>query len=191
MIYNYDKNSLKYRKVTFKWFIWFTLLILTAIATTSFITYKNVNKVENINEETRAIIIREASANNVFSKDNLKAYLLELNVKYPHIVLAQSELETANYTSTIFRENNNLFGIKLATRRASTAKGTDNNHAYYEHWKQSVVDYAFLQSTFILKIHNEDEYFEYLRKYYAEDTAYVPKLKFIISKEFIKKDLVD
>jgi hypothetical protein len=44
-----------------------------------------------------------------FHKDSLIRLLKNLNVKFPHIVMAQSILETGHWTSKIYNENNNLF----------------------------------------------------------------------------------
>jgi len=43
-----------------------------------------------------------------FTPERLKTALKRF-VKYPEIVFAQAQLETGNFTSAIFLENNNLF----------------------------------------------------------------------------------
>ena len=112
--------------------------------------------------------------------------LISLNIKFPHIVLAQAKLESGNYSSKIFKENHNLFGMKEARVRIHTSKGTQFNHAYYSHWKESVYDYAFYQCRYLSGIRSESEYFSYLGASYAEDTEYVSKLKRMIEKEELK-----
>jgi flagellum-specific peptidoglycan hydrolase FlgJ len=109
--------------------------------------------------------------------------LKDLNVKYPHIVLAQSILETGHYSSTIFKTNHNLFGMKEARRRVKTAKGTQLNHAYYENWKESVYDYAFYQCRYMGRIDSEDEYYQALDASYAEANQYSTLLKQIVERE--------
>lgn len=146
-----------------------------------------VNDVSFISEETKAIILREADKANEFSPEKLKAYILELNIKFPHIVYAQAKLETGEFKSKIFKENNNLFGLKQAKRRPTTNKGEENGHAYYDNWKESVVDYGFYSARFLCEIKTEDEYFQYLSQNYAEDPNYVVKLKQIIAKSNINK----
>jgi flagellum-specific peptidoglycan hydrolase FlgJ len=121
-----------------------------------------------------------------FSKDKFIEMLKDLNVTFPHIVMAQSIIETGNWRSNIFIENHNLFGMKEAKRRVTTAVGTHNNHAYYNHWRESVYDYAFFQCRYLYKIKSEDEYFKYLSANYAEDTLYVPKVKNIINRDKLK-----
>jgi hypothetical protein len=189
MIYKYDKQTLNYKKVTGKWvFITLSVVILISLILTTF-TLRNINEVKFISEETRAIILRESDKANEFSAYKLKEYILELNIRYPHIVLAQAELESGTGTSPMYKSNHNLFGLKEAKRRPTTALGTDNNHAYYDNWKESVLDYAFLQAAYMHEIKSEDEYYQYLGQYYAEDPNYVPKLKNIVNKKQLK-DLV-
>ena len=135
---------------------------------------------EYISEETRMIILRE---NNKFNEDKLKDYINSLNIKFPHIVIAQSKLESNNYTSTIFKANNNLFGMKEARIRPTTNKGTNLGHAVFDNWKDSVLDYAFFQAAYMKEIKTEDEYYKYLGANYAEDTNYVKKVKQIVAQE--------
>lgn len=121
-----------------------------------------------------------------FSEQDLVAYLKELNVKYPYIVLAQAKLETGNFTSLVFKQNNNLFGMKQAKQRATTCKGTFFNHAKYNSWKDSVLDYALYSSKHLNKISSEEQYISYLGEHYAQDPNYSSKLKKIIKKEKLK-----
>jgi flagellum-specific peptidoglycan hydrolase FlgJ len=106
----------------------------------------------------------------------------DLGVKFPHIVLAQSKLETSNFRSAIFRENHNLFGMKEARSRISTAKGTNRNHAYYDTWESSVYDYAFYQCRYLSAIGTEAQYYSYLSGSYAEDPHYVAKVRKLAEK---------
>ena len=183
MIYKYDKKTLNYKQVTGKWILITLAILLITSAVMSVFTLRHINDVRFISEETRAIILREADKENEFSPEKLKAYLLELNIKYPHIVLAQSQLETGGYKSAIFKENHNLFGMKVATQRPTTNKGEESGHAYYDSWRESVVDYAFYQAKYLSNLKSEAEYLQYLKQYYAEDTNYMPKLLDILSKQ--------
>lgn len=182
MIYKYNKETLNYKRVTGKWVLITVAILLIMSAVMSLFTLRNINKVKFISEETKAIILREADKENEFSPEKLKAYILELNIKYPHIVLAQAEIETGHFTSRIFKENHNLFGMKVATKRPTTNKGEEHGHAYYENWKESVVDYAFYSAQYLSDLKTEKDYLQYLSQSYAEDTSYVSKIKKIISK---------
>ena len=124
---------------------------------------------------------------NDFSEEKLIELLLSLNVKFPHIVLAQAKLESGHYSSKIYKENHNLFGMKEAVVRIHTSKGTQFNHAYYSHWKESVYDYAFYQCRYLSTLHTEKEYYSYLSKSYAEANNYVEILKSMVIKENLKE----
>jgi len=146
-------------------------------------TSNPANKVENLSQEERLIVIREYSG---FSESKLIEKINQLNFKYPHIILAQAKLESGHFKSTIFLENNNMFGMKEAKLRANLAKGTNRGHAYYDTWQDCILDYALYYSTYLSDIRTEGEYFEYLRQNYAEDPTYVQRLKEIIKKEELK-----
>jgi len=45
------------------------------------------------------------------------------------LITAQAGFETGNFTSVIFKENNNLFGMKLPKVRKTTAIGENRGHA--------------------------------------------------------------
>ena len=146
-------------------------------------TSNPANEVQNLSQEEKLIVVREY---NEFSETKLIEKITELNFKYPYIILAQAKLESGHFKSTIFLENNNMFGMKEAKLRANLAKGTNRGHAYYETWQESVIDYALYYSSYLRSIKTEGEYFEYLRQNYAEDLTYVQRLKEIIKKEELK-----
>jgi hypothetical protein len=64
--------------------------------------------------------------------------------------LAQAKWESTHFTSEIFYDNNNLFGMKLAKIRPTTAIGKHKlhgNHAAYNNWQDSVKDYKLWQDS--------------------------------------------
>ena len=144
----------------------------------------NVSNHDNFESDISVININDTL--NDFSEDKLIDMIVSLNIKFPHIVLAQAKLESGNYSSKIFKENHNLFGMKEARVRIHTSKGTQFNHAYYSHWRESVYDYAFYQCRYLSSLHTEDEYYTYLSKSYAEATNYVNILKSMVIKEKLK-----
>jgi hypothetical protein len=180
MIYRYDRKTLTFKNVFASWVFFVTILCTTLVAVV--IGIIRVNDVSFISEETKAIILREADKANEFTPEKLKAYILELNIRFPYIVYAQAQLETGEFKSKIFKENNNIFGMKVARKRPTTNKGEENGHAYYNNWKESVVDYGFYSAQYLSNIKSEGEYFQYLGQNYAEDPNYVSKIKQIISK---------
>lgn len=117
---------------------------------------------------------------NAFSEESLKTYIDELNIAFPEIVFAQAKLESGNFKGKIFLENHNLFGMKKPSIRSTTAKGEQYNHAYYDSWKESVLDYALWSCRYLSKVKTKEQYLEYLANNYAEDSLYVKKLRAII-----------
>lgn len=112
-----------------------------------------------------------------FSTANMLKIMNQIGIAYPDVVLAQARLETGNFTSKVFKENNNLFGMKLPRVRNTTAIGEQNSHADYASWRQSIIDYKLWQDDVIVGIKSKRQYLSYLSKNYAEDKKYINKLK--------------
>ena len=174
-IYTYNKHHLEYTqvnyataflKIAFVFFLLFLFLGLSKPTPTKYIT------------DTENILIVDGLNN--FSEEKLIKEISKLNFKFPYIVLAQSILETGHYQSKIFKENDNLFGMKEARVRLNLAKGTQYGHAYYSSWEESLTDYALWYSTYAYKCKTEKQLFKLLDKQYAEATAYVSMLQQII-----------
>jgi len=178
MLYKYNKHELKFEPVIkLKYFRWVVvMLVLMSFVSINTMEIKDYERILEIN----------INGEREFSEEKLVRKLKELNIKYPHIVLAQAKLESNNYSSRIFIENNNLFGMKEARVRVNLAKGTQHKHAYYNTWQESVLDYAFWMSTYGSKCKTEQQYYNLLNGY-AEDTNYQAKLKNIISKNNLKE----
>jgi flagellum-specific peptidoglycan hydrolase FlgJ len=179
-LHKFDEKNLTYSKVKNKTLIFFLIVIVTSTTLIGVVIHDMFSS--KINTELMAIVLRNDADKDEFDIKKFKNYLNELNIKYPHIVIAQARLETNNFNSHIFKENHNLFGMKVATRRPTTNKGEDNGHAYYNNWKESVIDYALYSATYLNSLKSEDDYFNFLSRHYAEDTNYVNKLKKIIEK---------
>jgi len=103
-----------------------------------------------------------------FSEQKLWNLLVGMNVRFPHIVIAQARIESGNYTSKIFKENNNMFGMKCARSRCTTHRGESRNHAIFDSWQECAIDYAFYQTTYMRKCRTEQQYIEALVATYAE-----------------------
>jgi hypothetical protein len=146
--------------------------ITVGLALTAFVNDPIVKLYEN-----EVVVVLDKS---IFTNERLFVKLKETSIKFPHIVYAQAILETGNFKSKVFLENNNLFGMKAASKRPSTAISFKNEYAVYEDWQASVIDYALFQAAYLKHIKTETEYFEYLEASYAEDKDYVIKIKSII-----------
>ena len=182
MIYKYNKKELIFKNIFLKYVsitisTLFILIIATAILS---FNYGKEEGVSSLSNEEKTVIIKKIDP---FKVVELKEYLIDLNVKFPDIVYAQSRLETNGFKSKIFRENNNLFGMKTATKRSSTNKGEQHGHAYYDNWRESVLDFALWQCRYLSTINTRGEYLRYLKANYAEDPNYINKLEKILNEK--------
>ena len=195
MLYTYCKESLSFKKLTPKGKHGVILGILIIVGYTILTSMMAGAKQEGFKEaldlpmEEVVVVLEEDS--NTFSQDALVEELKRLNVRFPHIVLAQAILETGYYESRIYNENNNLFGMKQARARPTTALGTQLGHAYYNDWKESVVDYALYQAAYLNKLRTEKKYLSYLDRNYAEAKNYDKALVQIIERENLKELFLD
>ena len=157
------------------------ILVIVSITMINVIIYNFANnaKLVTIQGEAEQISNIIIGNNTEFSEEALKNLLLELNVRFPHIVLAQAKLESGNFKSRIFLENNNFFGMKEAKRRPTTNKGTQHGHAIFDTWEDCAVDYAFYQAAYLNDLKTEDAYYQYLSASYAGDPGYIAKVKII------------
>ena len=110
------------------------------------------------------------------AKEGLQEALEFYGVKHPDIVYAQAILETGHFKSTGCLEHNNLFGLYN-----SKAK----RYCRFNHWSESVVAYKeWIQN----KYKPPEDYYKFLsRIHYAEDPAYISKLKQIVKKQDDKR----
>jgi len=115
-----------------------------------------------------------------FSEERMIRLAEDIGIKYIDVMVAQSKIETAHYTSQVFKANKNLFGMKLPRIRETTAIGEQYNHADYVTWQQSVVDYKLWQDRVISKLNTKRKYLAYLYKNYAENKQYVKLIKRMI-----------
>lgn len=183
-LYTFNEQTLEFVESTKKYIDFNKAIIYKIILALfiGFITYiwtvKMVQE-QYVNQESEVMIITKY---NQFSEDKFKTMLIDMNFKFPDIVHAQAILETGTFSSRIFKENNNLFGMKISRLRPTTHKGEHNGHAYYDDWKDSVLDYALYQARYLNNLKTREEYLSYLNRVYAEDTLYVSKLRTIIEK---------
>jgi len=186
--YYFDEETLEFKRVNLRTLILvFGISLFVSILIVPSIYKSSVIKIMYADfYEPEAVVLNVSESKNEFSEEKLIGMLTDLNIKFPHIVLAQSKLETGQFKSNIFKENHNLFGMKEAKIRVNLAKGTQYGHAFYNNWIESVYDYAFYQSTYLSRIKTEEQYFEYLDQSYAEAENYVEALKVIIERENLK-----
>jgi len=112
-----------------------------------------------------------------FEYDLMLEYMELLTINNRYIVVSQAILETNTFSSSIFSENNNLFGMKEPSVRQTTAIGTNRGHAEYVHWTYSIKDYK-LWYDYMTRNGVYYNYYTFLTRIgYAEDEKYISKLR--------------
>ena len=193
--YCYDSKNLSLKKESVLnnikrnyifYIIFSTLVSLLSIFLFKLLFIPNISlkEVPSLKSKYEKVCIAEVQNN--FTEEKFINKIKQLNLKYPHIAYAQAMLESGNFTSKIFRENNNMFGMKQARTRINLAKLTQYNHAYFETWEDCLLDFAFHRATYFHKLKTEQDYYNYLGKYYAEDPSYIGKLKSMVYKHKLK-----
>ena len=108
----------------------------------------------------------------------LYEFLIENNAWYPEILLKQAKIESSNYTSSIYKSNHNLYGMKKVYKRQTTQHGELNGYGVYDNWCLSVLD-RLLWDMFTFKNvkPTKEEYLNALKRAnYATDPDYIKKL---------------
>ena len=146
----------------------------------------NKNILQERIQHLESIILDVESIKLAEFKDSVYLYIQELNIDHPEIVFKQACIESGHFRSQLFVEHNNMFGMKMPRLRPTVGKikteSRFKEYAYYNNWKESVIDYAIYQSYTAKKL-SEKEYLDHLKRSYAEDTTYVT----VIEKMHIKK----
>ena len=114
--------------------------------------------------------------------------ILEQELEYPDVVFAQAILESGAFSSKVYKNNNNLFGMRVPYKRETLAKGSKYGYALYNYWQESVADYALYQEFYLEKRNKKnikvtrEQYFAHLDKTYSESSVYVKSLKRVIKE---------
>lgn len=170
-LYIYNNENLCFEQIKIKHYI-LSIFIVFCIGMSLGLSPRVVHTIERIP-------FRIQEEENTFHPDKLKGMIKEMNFEHKDIVYAQCILESGNFTSPVFKHNNNIIGMKKSTSRVTTHKGSQLNHAFYSNWQSSLIDYGIWQSTYARNLTRE-QYLMLLDKIYAKDEQYSKKLLKII-----------
>lgn len=136
----------------------------------------------NKNKESTKETVKDSSS--VLSYQNLYDEIVRNGIDHPEIVFAQAILESGHFKSKVFRENRNLFGMKMPRSRKTLAKKSLNGYAFYTSWKESVADYKLYQQSYLKgKSSSKESYYSNLNKRYASiGGSYSSHLKKIVNR---------
>lgn len=124
------------------------------------------------------------------NKDGGNIYRLLLGAgfqeKFAQWITAQAAHETGNFTSYIYLNNLNAFGMKFMGQK--TAQGEKNGYAYYENFAGSVADYRRLFKSYgFVSVGTVENYIKFLksRKYFeASEQDYLTAVKYFLNLYF-------
>lgn len=159
--------------------VFWTILLMITVAVGSMILEKG-KTVFNTPKDFYSEVYSEKDS--LISDRLLYEYMQVMRIPHKEVVLMQAKIESANYSSGIFKRNNNLFGMKVPRSRVTVAEAGRNGYAEYQTWKESVNDYAFWQFSHNVTELSQEEYLQYLGKIYAEDPNYVIKIRNMVRK---------
>lgn len=106
-------------------------------------------------------------------------------------IFCQSYLETGNFSSKIYSENGNLFGMKLPKVRITTAIKENLGHAFYRSYIDSIDDYMLwcVANDFIrLDFTRLDRFVSKFKStsYNPKMDSYINSINQLYSKFFVK-----
>jgi flagellum-specific peptidoglycan hydrolase FlgJ len=184
MFYKYDEKQLRFVKNKLGIRIALGTTILLMVGSFFLGRYFQSDALDNIENEVKIVNLQKEK--DKFSKERFISELKNKKVKFPYIVMAQAIMESGLGKSNLFKENHNLFGMRLARSRMTTAAESKNNFAYYNKWQDCVLDMAYFQASYLNGINTEEKYLLYLGANYAESPTYITKLKSVINNQNLK-----
>ena len=181
-LFKYNSETLDFEVVnTVKYKVYFVgSLLLFFILLSSFISAKKENNY--LTNETEVTFKRDAD----FSQEKLISEMKRLKIQHPHVALAQMMIETNYFKHPRFKNRSNIAGLRRAGSRITTASGYDDSgFAEFTDWKQSLLDYALLQTGFARGL-TEEQYYQWLKSYTHEED-YIRLVKSVIKQKRLKE----
>lgn len=123
------------------------------------------------------------------TKENVYMEIKRTGIQHADIVFAQIMLESANLKSKLTKTNNNFLGMKLPSKRPTTAVGEFHGYAKYFGWQDCVQDYLLYQNHVIgNKKMSRNQYLSYIGKKYSECGTYKKRILRVIkqNREFLR-----
>jgi hypothetical protein len=116
--------------------------------------------------------------------DSIFAIIDTMGFDYPEVIKAQVILETGNFSSRVYKRNNNLFGMRLPKKRPTTAIESNLGYAVYSDVYSSIED-RYIYDTIYFKDLSREKYMSKLNRIYAHDPKYIQLLEKIIRQKFV------
>jgi uncharacterized FlgJ-related protein len=180
-LHYWDKKILNYVKISKESLIRIIMFTFGVVCISTIIAYKygfNIGKKAEIGEKDIVLIYQEIE-NTTFTRRKFYEYLKQINIKFPELVFAQA-IKESSFKSSLWKNNNNPFGMKEATKRPNKQNGSQHGHAYYDTWKDAIIDYALYQSYIGLsKMKTEEEYLNFIKEMNYYDTSHPNNVNYL------------
>ena len=97
-------------------------------------------------------------------------FFAEQGGRFPEVFRAQIILESARLSSNVFKENNNLVGMRCARVRPTYCQDVNRTFAVYKHPFDSIRDYLLWQQEYLpryerrkgIKVESTSQYIQFL-----------------------------
>ena len=122
-LFYYNKKDLTYKSVKVLHFVLASVIVSILTYMYGYLEGREDQIIHLTPHEKEIILLNVSDTTGEFSTDKMVYLMKELNIKYPHIVYAQSLIETGHFDSKIFKENNNLFGMKTSKNEGDHRSG--------------------------------------------------------------------
>ena len=173
MLYKYNKQTLQFERIGMKNYIYSVIFAIFIFSSLS------AGVATKLVIEKIPVIYKESTPE--FSEKLLKQELEQIKMPFKDIVYAQIILETGHFTSPVFKQNNNLTGMKLSYTRSNFQNGENLGFAVYKDWKLSVYDYCLYINKYCNNM-SEEEFIQFLDEYYCPNQQYKEKIKQLRTK---------
>lgn len=112
-----------------------------------------------------------------YNPDSVFEYITAMRISNPKVVMAQAIEESGNFKSDVYKNANNMFGMKKPYVRISTIPYIDyKGYKKYKNWQECIIDYAFWQLQNTKSNLSDLEYIDMIAKKYAENPNYKKNL---------------
>lgn len=165
-LYKFNTDRLDYQKVNKNYLIlkWLTIGILLSSFLILLSSFKYIEKEKVRYIESEEVI--NLVTNNSFTLEAFKKEVKQSKFKYPDIIIAQALIESEHFSSPVWRENHNMFGMKSARTRFTLAIDDNLNHAVFKNWKDCVKDRLIYDALYLNNL-SRAQYLKFLDKRYA------------------------
>jgi hypothetical protein len=180
MLFYFDKNKRRYMRVPNE-----VYYAVVAVLIGYFVMNRSTGTKEGPKVVRQVVHDTIVTAPIKPTRENIYKYIVACGIKHPDIVYRQALLESG-FCSNLYRKANNLFGMRVARSRPTTAKGEYNGFARYDNWMESVQDYALYQAAYMRKARTREQYFNALDDSYCAGHGYSTKLR-SLSDEVLRK----